>query len=82
MSENIENQSTQQESTLQKQSSPPPRTVANKAGDDLQIPVVRTNHYNFDVWHIAVAEGPIMPDSELSKLSDELKLKWVACKKP
>jgi len=52
-------------------------TVVNKAGDDLQIPVVRTNHYNFDVWHIAVAEGPIMPDTELSKLSEKLELKSI-----
>ena len=70
MTENVKSAPTQQSST-------PSRTVANKAGDDLQIPVVRTNHYNFDIWHIAVAEGPIMPDDELTKLSETLKLKSV-----
>ena len=70
MTENAKSAPTQQSST-------PSRTVANKAGDDLQIPVVRTNHYNFDIWHIAVAEGPIMPDDELTKLSETLKLKSV-----
>merc|ERR1712178_527417 len=60
-----------------KQSTPITQTVAKKPGDDLQIPMVRTNHYNFDVWHIAVAEGPIMPDTELSKLENELNLKSI-----
>jgi len=50
-------------------------TVPDKPGDDLAPTAVRTRHYNFDRWFIAVSEGPILPDSELGTLEEKLKLK-------
>ena len=34
-------------------------TVPDKPGDDLAPTAVRTRHYNFDRWFIAVSEGPM-----------------------